>query len=196
MKAIMTFIFFFCCCKATFGLLCPECSQYMLDEDKFCPNCGWEKRKLPLETPRHYTPPAKPQSPAPPYHEYVKSQNSGKGVGEHLAGTGRGFATVAFSPLNAVRGMVTGFCWTGAIVEGGNISDGKAIGYLAMVVVPVGTALSSFAICADVINGTLDMVTVGCYGDWLYDSELSDKPTPWVWERKWNTCEIPWINRK
>ena len=196
MKAIMTFAFFFCCLQVAFGLLCPQCSQYMLDGDKFCTNCGWEKRAAPPEAPRHYIPPAETKSDAHPYHEHVNNHRTGSRVGEHLAGTGRGLATVAFSPLNAVRGMVTGFYWTGAMVEGGNISDGKAIGYLAMAVVPVGTALSSFAICADAVNGTLDMLSVGCYGDWLYDSDSSGKPTPWIWERKWKTCEIPWINRK
>ena len=181
----------------------------MLDEDVFCPNCGWKKPKIPKVSPERMSP-TSPQSNRQHLqsaygNETVDRPESGDGlstesgdglsmVGDRCAGVGRGIATVALSPLNVFRGMVAGLCWTGAVFEGGP-NDGSAL-YLAMLLVPVGTVFSSFAICADAINGTFDVATGGYYGDWLYDSEASGKPTPWIWERKWNTGEIPWVDRK
>ena len=192
MKAIMTFTFFFCCLQTAFGLLCPQCSQYMLDGDKFCPNCGWEKRVPPPEAPRHYIPPAEPKSNALPYHEYVKNQSSGNCVGERLAGIGRGMATAILSPLNLFRGAGTGVSWTESIGGGGTVGL-----YGVGLFISVGTAFGSFATCADAINGSLDMVSCGYYGDWLYErDDEKGHPTPWVWKRKWKANAIPWIGRE
>ena len=200
MKTIMTFAFFICS-FTTFGFLCPNCAQYMLDGDAFCPNCGLEKSKIPKVAPERI-PPTSPQSNrqhlqsayGKETEDRSESGDSLSMVGDRCAGIGRGIATVALSPLNLFRGMVAGLCWTEAMDKGAP-KDGSAL-YLALLVVPVGTVFSSFVICADAINGTFDVATGGYYGDWLYDSEASGKPTPWVWERKWNTGEIPWIDRK
>ena len=160
---------------------------------------------MPVESPVQEPVQVPVQQPSPdPYYPAMHSRYehgrrrkySSSSALDRLGGTGRGLTTAALSPLNVFRGMVTGLSWTEAIVNSTKLQDGQAIMYLAMLTVPAGTAFSSFAICADAINGTLDMVSLGYYGDRLYESKSSGRPTPWIWEREWKSNKIPWINRK
>jgi len=187
MKTMLVFFAVFCS-LATFGLSCPSCGQSMLVTDKYCPNCGKERN---VESPKTIPHPSYDLSTY--YHNTTdRGHGSGNGssstVGDRFTGTGRGMATVALSPLNIVRGVTTGFNWTKTL--------GASDGYVFIGIVGFTAVLGSFATCADAINGTFDMVSVGYYGDWLYDSRASGKPTPWIWERKWLSNQIPWIDRE
>lgn len=186
-----------------FGAQCRSCGIDILENDKFCPNCGRERYEETLAVQKPEIPAHVPQpSHLPAFQEQWRQKNydnqfesgSSDGVGEHLLGMGRGLVTTVLSPLNIVRGMVTGCLWIEA--SGLPNAGGEAILYGSPFFIAVGAAMGSFATCADAINGSLDMVTAGYYGDWLYDSKGSGKPTPWVWEREWDTSAVPWINRK
>ena len=200
------------CCNALvlWGVSCPGCGNAMLDNDNFCQNCGRSREEKPVK--KQAPPPMRQPVSQPVYRPVVRqaqpsyhpsrpngySNRSGGefSFGDRLGGIGRGLSTAVISPLNLFRGMTVGVCWTASMVEGANIQDGQAVMYLSLLTIPVGTAFSSFAICADAINGVVDFGTAGYYGDWLYDSTESGKPTPWIWERKWKTCDVPWIERK
>ena len=195
-KIVMVTLF---CCNAyvLWGYSCPGCGGAMLNSDNFCQNCG-RSREQTVSQPV-YRPVVRQSQPS--YYSsganaYSNVSDSDFSLGDRLTGVGRGLATAALSPLNIFRGMTVGVCWTASVVESAKIQDGQAIMYLSLLTIPIGTALSSFATCADAINGTLDFGTAGYYGDWLYDSKAPGKPTPWIWERKWKTCEVPWIERK
>ena len=187
-KAIVISAFFFCC-FASFGFPCPNCGESMLEEDNFCQNCG-KHRGIVASPPSVGS--QEQWRPSNYGNRYESSASDG--VGERLLGMGRGLATIVLSSLNVVRGMATGCAWIEA--SGLPNAGGEAMLYCAPVFISVGAAMGSFATCADAINGTLDMVSVGYYGDWLYDSEERGKPTPWIWERKWYASAIPWVDRE
>ena len=198
-----------------FGIQCTVCRQTLLERDKYCPNCGRERYETPSAAPKPEIPASVSQpSPPPAVQEqwrqtsYDNRPESGSadGVGERLLGMGRGLATITLSPLNVFRGLTTSFNWLVQSCDSQR-SDSFNLGHLgavgaiiaggvASVYAAVGVTFGSVTTCADVVNGSIDMVTVGYYGDWLYDSKESGKPTPWVWERKWNTSAVPWINRE
>ena len=229
MKLLRLFVVLLGACAASASAYasarqCPQCSEKILESNRFCPHCGWsfvaqdpvqsptpqpavspKPVPQPLESPVQKPTQVPAQQPSPDlystarysYHEHGHRQKYDSSVAlDRMAGTGRGLSTLALSPLNVFRGMVTGLSWTGAVVDSTKLQDGQAIMYLAILTVPVGTVFSSFAICADAINGTVDLISLGYYGDWLYDSKSSGHPTPWLWEREWNSSKIPWIDRK
>lgn len=176
------------------GWICPNCQMYRTK--KFCTRCGApQPTKLPARSARY--------SSSPTYSSGFLSN-----VGERFAGMGRGLVTVGLSPLNCIRGALVGGAWS---CEGAGMvrnHDGTysnptprdpgpefAAQTLIWVCLPIGVVSSSFATCADAINGTLDVATLGYYGDWLYEGKQKGSPTPWIWERKWMSNEIPWIDR-
>ena len=198
-----------------FGIQCTTCGQNMLESDKYCPNCGRERYEEPPAVQKQEMPAYVPQPSPPPAFQEQRYQTSydnrseygsSDGVGERLLGMGRGLSTITLSPLNVFRGLTTSFNWLGQSYdsqksESFNLGHLGAVGAIiaggvVSVYAAVGVTFGSVTTCADVVNGSIDMVTVGYYGDWLYDSKESGKPTPWVWERKWNTSAVPWINRE
>ena len=201
MKTIVVFFVLFCSI-ATFGLSCPSCGQSMLVTDQFCPNCGKEKNvESPKSMPRPYpsqVPMRRPfvessksytlQSSHVPTYRTEASCDSSRGIVARLSGMGRGLVTVTFSPLNFFRGAAHGVKW---------ISKTRATdGYVASGMLVVGTVTGTFAVVADIVNGSIDFASVGYYGDLLYDSPASRHPTPWIWERDWAANKFPWIDRK
>lgn len=179
--------------STAFAELCPRCHIYVAGN--YCRRCGTQKPSLTVVQ-------AKQSESAP-----VLSENLGPAFGDRLAGFGRGIVTAALAPLNFIRGMMSGGAWAFEAAGCPRNSDGTysvdrtgpgqefAIQTYIWFTLPVGTAAGSFCACADLVNGTLDTVTLGYYGDWLYKSINEGEPTPWIWERKWMTPEIPWINR-
>lgn len=190
-------------CFATWK--CPKCHETNLDTDTYCPYCIQEINVQPSG--QSSTPPT--TDPRPGYdHSHEYGDDSSVAL-DRLAGTGRGLATIVLSPLNVARGVATGFNWLfsrdGAPNgSGGSSIDGGDLGPLGAVLaggaisfcVAAGATLGTITTCADVTNGTFDMISVGYYGDWLYDSEVSGKPTPWIWKRKWYSSQFPWINKE
>lgn len=215
MKAVMIFVSLAFSLSA-FGFACRSCGEPMGDGDNFCQNCGRAKYendperfkpKEPVYVPQPA--PALPQEQSQPYSYRHRYQSySTDGIGERLSGMGRGLVTTALSPLNVIRGISTGCHWlfsddTASQNEQGGITlghlgavGGLIAGSVISVFVATGATLGTITTCADAINGTFDMVSVGYYGDWLYDSKGSGRPTPWIWERKWYTGEFPWIGRE
>ena len=110
------------------------------------------------------------------------------------------------SPFNVVRGVGAGlhgiFAADREAAKGGvNGADlGPLGGVIAVGGISVfaagGAVCGAVTTCADAVNGILDTVSLGYYGDWLYDTRSSGRPTPWIWERKWYASEFPWIDRK
>lgn len=180
-------------CFTAFGSVCGHCGGILLSGDRYCHVCGMERYESVVSN----------------EPEYNYSANSSSGAADRLAGMGRGFVTTVFSPLNVVRGTATGWKWlvsgaesqtaanTGGITIGDLGPIGAAIaGGAISVCVGTGMTFGAFTTCVDAINGTLDMITAGYYGDWLYDSKESGQPTPWIWERKWYSSRFPWIGRE
>ena len=181
-----------------FALQCEWCHHPMLEDYLCCRNCGKEKGTHP---PR-------------PYDFHDTEDDVSSAVIDKLAGTGRGLVTISLSPFNVVRGMGTGFHWLfslgsstqdsssestdGSSIDGGDLGPLGAVlaGGAISFCVAAGATLGTVTTCADVTNGTFDMISVGYYGDWLYDSEVSGKPTPWIWKRKWYSSQFPWINKE
>lgn len=190
-------------CLPLFALRCAWCNQPMQDDYLVCGNCGKEKGTRPPEMERQkpaYGPAdTSPTPPAPVVQDYGAYSHYGyrddtfSGFGGHLAGMGRGLATITLSPLNIVRGMGTGCAWTDSV--GVANAGGEAILYCSLFFISVGAATGTFATCADVINGVLDTVSAGFYGNTIYASKEPGRPTPWIWERKWLDNGIPWIDR-
>ncbi len=190
-------------CVPLFALQCAWCNQPMQEDYLCCRNCGKEKGTHPPEA-KHQEPVYMPAYVSPEkntpvvqdygtYRGYSYRDDAFSGFGGHLAGMGRGLATTSLAPLNFVRGMGSGCAWIDSV----NMSNagGEAVLYGGILFISVGAVMGTFATCADVINGVLDTVSVGFYGNWLYDSAESGRPTPWIWERKWLDNGIPWINR-
>ena len=183
MRRFITIIVVATLCLASMHALaawiCPNCQMYRTKN--YCPHCGTPQKTKPSAL---------------------------SAVGARFAGMGRGLVTAGLSPLNCVRGALAGGAWS---CEGAGMvrnHDGTysnptprdpgpefAAQTLIWVCMPIGVVSSSFAICADAINGTLDIATLGYYGDWLYEGKQKGSPTPWIWERKWMSNEIPWIER-
>lgn len=178
---------------------CAWCNQPMLEDDQYCHNCGKGKSTQPPVI-RSQVPVDVAKPVVRGYDAYHSNRQYGyesdpyTGFGGHLAGMGRGLSTTSLSALNVVRGMGTGCAWIESV--GLHKAGGEAVLYCSPFFISVGTVMGVFATCADVINGVFDLISVGYYGNWLYDSNESGRPTPWIWERKWYDNEIPWINRK
>ena len=165
-----------------------------------------QKPKIPAYVPPPSSPPAFQEQRYQTSYDNRSAYGSSDGVGERLLGMGRGLATITLSPLNVFRGLATSYNWLvqsydsqkGDSFNLGNLGAVGAIiaGGVVSVYAAVGMTFGAVTTSADAINSSFDMVTIGYYGDWLYDSKGSGKPTPWVWERKWNTSAVPWINRE
>ena len=210
MKTILIFVCFFCC-LTVFGFSCPDCGVPMRDGCRFCTNCGREKYEQVVDAPSPDSKPVQQTSSYrryDTYNRYGHDDNSSSPVVDRLAGTGRGLVTTTLSPFNVFRGMATGFHWLFSDSghserQQGGISVGD-LGPLGAAIcagaisgcAAIGVTLGAITTGADVINGTFDMLSVGYYGDWLYDSKGVGNPTPWIWEREWYTGKMPWINRK
>ena len=197
MKKLNTLAGFLVICSVAISAqaewLCPNCQAYV--KKSFCTRCGMAK---PLST---------IVGTSQRDSAYSSSPRFWSNVGDRLAGVGRGVVTATLAPLNFVRGMMTGGAWAFEAAGCPRSADGTysvnrsrpgqefAVQTYIWFTIPVGAAAGSFSACADLVNGTLDTVTLGCYGDWLYESDNEGKPTPWIWERKWRTSRIPWIDR-
>ena len=207
-------------CAVAVTRQCNHCKENVLNSDKFCPYCG----QILIVQPKPTPPQARPQIPAsPPYRSIHQTQPSYYSRDEYhhhesdagefslvdrLGGMGRGIITAVLSPLNVIRGALVGASWAcesaglkrrsdGTYYAPNNSDVDAALGayMLNHVTCPVGTVVGAFTTCADAVNGVVDLISAGYYGDWLYDSNLKGHPTPWVWEREWKTTNIPWINR-
>lgn len=163
---------------------CFRCSKTVPDTDRFCPHCG--------QTLLADAPPPRPQNPPPPAPSprprTTAPDDPAQDAVDRAAGMGRGLVTIVCSPLNFIRGASLGAKWAS--------SSRANDGYAACGLVLIGSLTGTFAVCADVINGTLDVATFGLYGDRLYTPRTSGKPTPWVWERDWTSGKFPWIDKK
>lgn len=198
---------------------CNLCKENVLDSDKFCPYCG----QVLIVQPEPLSPQTSQSVPAPSYSPIQQIQPSDYSYDEHhhhepeavefslvdrFGGMGRGLVTITLSPFNVVRGVGTGLHWifadrdTATVNESGiNGADlGPLGGVIAIGGISIfaagGAVCGMVTTCADAVNGVLDTVSIGYYGDWLYDSKWKGTPTPWIWERKWWSNEFPWIDRE
>lgn len=208
------------------ALQCAWCKQHMLDGDNYCQNCGREKASAssfeqPKPTPQPtYRPDASLPSSSESqwrrhnsnYH-YQSCSGLSDGVGGRFLGMGRGIVTTVLSPLNIIRGALTGASWAcesaGSALQRrpdgtyqaapgheNDVSAALTVQVVAYATIPAGTAIGAVTTCADAVNGAVDLITLGYYGDWLYDSkDIEGNPTPWIWRRSWRSPEIPWINK-
>lgn len=101
-----------------------------------------------------------------------------------IAGMGRGLATLCMSPLNYIRGL--------SYIQ--NVSDGwetngAESGVAKIFAIPM-IVFETVPLVADIVDGALDVVSFGYYGDWLYGDE---KYSPWWFDR--DDTSSPWIQK-
>ena len=169
--------------------ICPNCKEILLDAEMICPYCPVDQ-SIKHEIDSHGEEP----------DSVVMST-----VLNRLEGMGRGIVTTALSPLNIIRGMATGLSWLSSAdntskkdsFDAGQLGPLGAVlaGGVISVCIAGGVVVGTVTTCTDAVDGVIDFGSAGLYGDWLYDSKASGKPTPWIWERKW-VEKIPWIDRK
>lgn len=221
--ALLVFSVAVCARSETFR--CSKCQHEVLKGDTFCSNCGADF-KAPVRVtqsleqslvqsllePKSVPQPVRPEPRSQPSYE-SRVENGGNTVqtrneyavhaelswSDCLSGMGRGLLTALFSPMSVFRGMGWG---CGVVQEGlnkGQDPNNPTTAFLGMMMVYPGAAMGLFGTCADIINGTLDMVTLGSYGEWLYRPEGAHPPTPWFWERDWYDVgewpAFPWITK-
>ena len=95
----------------------------------------------------------------------VQTSTSWSGVN----GVGRGLLTVAMAPCNLLRSFA-------AMQE---VEDQAVLFML-----PITMAFETFPAIVDVVNGSLDIITFGAYGDNLYDDK-----TTWKWWERSNSMK-------
>ena len=101
-----------------------------------------------------------------------------------IVGMGRGLATVVMSPLNYIRG----FSYIQNVSDNWT-TDGAESGLAKIFAIPM-IVFETVPFVADVIDGALDFVSFGFYGDWLYGD---DKYSPWWFDR--DDKVFPWIQK-
>ena len=207
-------------CFPLFALHCAWCRQQMLEGDNYCQNCGMKKASAasmeqlkPTPQPTYHS--VSRTSPSTsPRQSHISNYHCQSGFGMsdgvcgRFLGMGRGIVAAALSPLNIIRGALTGASWaceaaglkrrfdgTYYAPNNNDVDAAIAVYMLNSITCPVGTVVGAFTTCADAINGVADLMSAGYYGDWLYDSNLKGHPTPWIWDREWRSSNIPWINR-
>ena len=168
---------------------CMNCGAVVQESDAFCASCG-KRQTRPVEVEEQ-----------PSATSYRQMQVASNGVDkpfsllERFAGMGRGLLTAVFSPMCLLRGMDYG----GSLVTGGKEVDNLFTAMGAELMMFPGAALGSVSMCADVIDGCFDLLSLGYYGDWLYNPKTEHSPTPWFWERKWDYSDgrfdFPWITK-
>lgn len=102
-----------------------------------------------------------------------------------LVGMGRGVGTLLMAPLNYVRGLTyvqhVSHEWE---------SDGAESGLAKIFALPM-IVFETLPMCADIVDGAVDITSFGYYGDWLYKD---GKNSPWWFDR--DDEVFPWITRK
>lgn len=101
-----------------------------------------------------------------------------------IVGMGRGLATLIMSPLNYIRGL----SYVQNVSKGWE-TDGAESGLAKIFAIPM-IVFETVPFVADVIDGALDVVSFGYYGDWLYGD---GKNSPWWFER--DDKVFPWIQK-
>lgn len=177
------------CLGLSADLNCVNCGAVVQGNDAFCASCG-KRLTSPVEVEEQLSPTS--------YRQMQAANNGGDksfSLLDRFAGMGRGLLTTVFSPMCLLRGMDYG----GSLVTGGKEVDNLFTAMGAELMMFPGVALGSVSMCADVINGSFDLLSLGYYGDWLYTPETEHSPTPWFWERKWDYSDgrfdFPWITK-
>lgn len=101
-----------------------------------------------------------------------------------IVGMGRGLATLCMSSLNYIRG----FSYIQNVSAGWE-TNGAESGVAKIFAIPM-IVFETVPLAADIIDGALDIVSFGYYGDWLYGD---DKYSPWWFDR--DDKVFPWIQK-
>ena len=101
-----------------------------------------------------------------------------------IVGMGRGIATLCMSPLNYIRG----FSYIQNVSAGWE-TNGAESGVAKIFAIPM-IVFETVPFAADIVDGALDVVSFGYYGDWLYGD---DKYSPWWFDR--DDKVFPWIQK-
>lgn len=101
-----------------------------------------------------------------------------------IVGMGRGLATLCMSPLNYIRG----FSYIQNVSAGWE-TNGAESGVAKIFAIPM-IVFETVPFAADIVDGALDVVSFGYYGDWLYGDE---KYSPWWFDR--DDKVFPWIQK-
>lgn len=111
---------------------------------------------------------------------YTKDESSWTGVK-------RGALTLIQSPCNFLRAAPRCKSFFDETARHDGV-DGACI--MTIFAAPFLFAFEAVPVSLDVFNGCVDVVTLGAYGDWLYEGNL----TPLWYER--DNAHFPWINKK
>lgn len=105
-----------------------------------------------------------------------------------IAGVSRGMLTCVMAPLNYLRSGE--YAYQLALADPySDPEDSVSIYGNAAILLAPAIVVETVPCALDVVNGLLDCVTFGYYGDWLYGNEN----TPWWWKRSNKT--FPGINK-
>lgn len=101
-----------------------------------------------------------------------------------IIGMGRGLATLCMSPLNYIRG----FSYIQNVSAGWE-TNGAESGVAKIFAIPM-IVFETVPTATDIVDGALDVISFGYYGDWLYGD---DKYSPWWFDR--DDKVFPWIQK-
>ena len=101
-----------------------------------------------------------------------------------IVGMGRGLATLCMSPLNYVRGLT----YIQNVSSGWEM-NGAESGVAKIFAIPM-IVFETVPFVADIVDGSLDFMSFGYYGDWLYGD---GKYSPWWFDR--DDKVFPWLQK-